>query len=62
MSEKAQNKVEQWLEDHQDHGLPVTGFEFEAGRTVVIVIDPQKDFLPPDGLARERCGRERHRK
>ncbi len=50
MSENGKNRVEHWLEHHQDHGLPVTGFEFESGRTAVVVIDPQKDILHPDGV------------
>ncbi len=45
------NRVENWLNENQDHGLPVPGFEFEPGRTAVVVIDPQKDFLHPDGVA-----------
>ena len=45
------NRVEKWLEDTKDHGLPVPGFEVEAGRTAVLIIDPQVDFLHPEGVA-----------
>ena len=51
MSAKGKNRVEQWLDDHRDHGLPVTGFDFAAGRTAVLIVDPQRDFLHPDGVA-----------
>lgn len=51
MSNENLNRVEKWLLDHQDHGLPVTGFEFEQGRTAVVITDPQKDFLDPTGVA-----------
>ncbi len=51
MTANGMNRVEQWLEDHKDHGLPVPGLEFEAGRTAVLIIDPQKDFLHPEGVA-----------
>ncbi len=51
MSGNGKNRVEQWLEDHQEHGLPVTGFEFAAGRTAVLIVDPQVDFLHPNGVA-----------
>ncbi len=51
MSDTELNHVEKWLQDNQDHGLPVTGFEVEKGRTAVVIIDPQKDFLHPDGVA-----------
>ena len=52
----SQNRVEQWLEDLGDPGLPVPGFEIEAGRTAVVITDPQKDFLHPDGVAWGVCG------
>ncbi len=32
-------------------GLPDPGFEIEAGRTALLVTDPQNDFLSPDGVA-----------
>jgi nicotinamidase-related amidase len=47
----SQNRVEKWLEDNADHGLPVPGLEVEAGRTAVVITDPQNDFLHPDGVA-----------
>jgi nicotinamidase-related amidase len=47
----SQNVVEKWLEDNTDHGLPVPGLEVEAGRTAVVITDPQNDFLHPDGVA-----------
>jgi len=52
----SQNRVEKWLEDLGDPGLPVPGFEIEAGRTAVVITDPQKDFLHPDGVAWGVCG------
>ena len=51
MADNGMNRVEHWLADNQDHGLPVPGFEFEPGRTAVLIIDPQKDFLHPEGVA-----------
>lgn len=51
MTENARNYVENWLAENKDHGLPVTGFEPEKGRTAVVVIDPQRDFLHPEGVA-----------
>lgn len=56
MSSDGKNRVEQWLEDLGDPGLPVPGFEVEAGRTAVVITDPQKDFLHPDGVAWGACG------
>ena len=50
------NRVEQWLADNTDHGLPVPGFEIEPGRTAVVITDPQNDFLHPDGVAWGVCG------
>ena len=50
------NRVEQWLADNTDHGLPVPGFEIEKGRTAVVITDPQNDFLHPDGVAWGVCG------
>ena len=47
----SQNRVEKWLEENTDHGLPVPGLEVEAGRTAVVITDPQNDFLHPDGVA-----------
>ena len=47
----SQNRVEQWLEENTDHGLPVPGLEVEAGRTAVVITDPQNDFLHPEGVA-----------
>lgn len=50
------NRIERWLEENSDHGLPVPGFEIEAGRTAVVITDPQNDFLHPDGVAWGVCG------
>ena len=50
------NRVEKWLEDLGDPGLPVPGFEIEVGRTAVVITDPQNDFLHPDGVAWGVCG------
>ena len=47
----SQNRVEKWLQENTDHGLPVPGLEVEAGRTAVVITDPQNDFLHPDGVA-----------
>ena len=47
----AKNWVERWIDEHSDHGLPVPGFEIEAGRTAVVITDPQNDFLHEDGVA-----------
>jgi len=47
----SQNRVEKWLEENTDHGLPVPGLEVEAGRTAVVITDPQNDFLHTDGVA-----------
>ena len=33
-----------------DSGLPDPGFEIVAGRTALLVIDPQNDFLSPEGV------------
>ena len=51
MSQSTQNRVEKWLDENQQHGLPVTGFDIEKGRTAVVITDPQVDFLSPDGVA-----------
>ncbi len=51
MTQNAKNRVESWIEENGDHGLPVPGFEIEAGRTAVVVTDPQNDFLHTDGVA-----------
>jgi nicotinamidase-related amidase len=59
MTQKTQdtkNRIERWLEENSDHGLPVPGFEIEAGRTAVVITDPQNDFLHPDGVAWGVCG------
>ncbi len=56
MSQTEKNRVERWLDDLGDPGLPVPGFEIEAGRTAVVVVDPQNDFLHPDGVAWGVCG------
>jgi len=50
------NRVERWLDELGDPGLPVTGFEIEAGRTAVVIVDPQNDFLHPNGVAWGACG------
>ena len=47
----SQNRVEKWLQENTDHGLPVPGLVFEAGRTAVVITDPQNDFLHTDGVA-----------
>ncbi|MEL6300635.1 MAG: isochorismatase family protein [Pseudomonadota bacterium] len=51
MSVSNKNLVERWLEENQDHGLPVTGFDVAKDRTALVVVDPQKDFLHPEGVA-----------
>ena len=51
MTENAKNRVERWMEENSDHGLPVPGLEIEAGRTAVVITDPQNDFLHEDGVA-----------
>ncbi|WP_261833379.1 cysteine hydrolase [Vibrio ishigakensis] len=51
MTEQKLNRVEQWLQDTKEHGLPVTGFDIEPGRTAVVITDPQVDFLHPEGVA-----------
>ena len=56
MTQNAKNRVERWIDEHSDHGLPVPGFEIEAGRTAVVITDPQNDFLHPDGVAWGVCG------
>ena len=56
MSKNDKNRVERWLDENSDHGLPVPGFEIEAGRTAVVITDPQNDFLHPDGVAWGVCG------
>lgn len=45
------NHVEKWLQDLGKPALPVPGFQVEAGRTAVVISDPQNDFLHPDGVA-----------
>jgi nicotinamidase-related amidase len=47
----AQNRVEAWLEANNEHGLPIPGLEVEAGRTAVVITDPQNDFLHEKGVA-----------
>jgi len=56
MSQNAKNRVEKWLHQLGDSGLPVPGFEIEAGRTAVVVTDPQNDVLHTDGVAWGDCG------
>lgn len=56
MAQNTKNRVERWLDENSDHGLPVTGMEIEAGRTAVVITDPQNDFLHPDGVAWGVCG------
>ena len=51
MTQDAKNRVELWIEETSDHGLPVPGLEIEAGRTAVVITDPQNDFLHEDGVA-----------
>ncbi|QFU23062.1 cysteine hydrolase [Shewanella eurypsychrophilus] len=51
MTNLTRNRVEKWLEENTEHGLPVTGFEIEKGRTAVVITDPQVDFLSPEGVA-----------
>jgi nicotinamidase-related amidase len=55
-TQDTKNRIERWLEENGDHGLPVPGFEIEAGRTAVVITDPQNDFLHPDGVAWGVCG------
>lgn len=45
------NRIEQWLADNSEHGLPVPGFEIVEGHTAVVITDPQNDFLHTDGVA-----------
>jgi len=56
MSQEAKNRVERWLDELGTPALPVPGFEIEAGRTAVVITDPQNDFLHPDGVAWGACG------
>lgn len=51
MAREDKNRVEKWLDEHKDHGLPVPGFEVETGRTAVLITDPQNDFLHVEGVA-----------
>ncbi len=51
MTQNEKNRVEIWLDELGDPGLPVPGFEIEVGRTAVVIVDPQNDFLHPDGVA-----------
>ena len=51
MTQNTKNRVERWLDELGDPGLPVPGFEIEAGRTAVVITDPQNDFLHTDGVA-----------
>ncbi len=51
MTDTTKNRVEHWLEQNNDHGLPVPGFEITPGRTALLFTDPQNDFLHPDGVA-----------
>jgi nicotinamidase-related amidase len=55
-TQDTKNRIERWLEENNDHGLPVPGFEIEAGRTAVVITDPQNDFLHPEGVAWGVCG------
>ena len=52
----AKNRVEKWLEENTDHGLRSHALESAAGRTAVVITDPQNDFLHPDGVAWGVCG------
>ncbi len=56
MSHNTNNRVERWLDELGEPVLPVPGFEIEAGRTAVVIVDPQNDFLHPDGVAWGACG------
>jgi hypothetical protein len=56
MSQTSKNRVEQWLEHLGTPALPVPGFEIEAGRTALVITDPQNDFLHSDGIAWGACG------
>jgi nicotinamidase-related amidase len=51
MTQNTENRIERWLNENSDHGLPVPGFRIETGRTAVVVVDPQNDFLSSDGVA-----------
>ncbi len=44
------------LSNRPDPGLPVTGMELIPGRAALVVIDPQNDFLSPNGVAWEVVG------
>lgn len=33
-----------------DRGIPRPGMKLEAGRTAIVITDPQNDFLSPDGV------------
>lgn len=49
------NRIEKMINELPEDGLPQTGFEIEPGRTALVVTDPQKDFLHPDGVAWGVC-------
>ena len=51
MGQNSKNRVERWIEELGDPGLPVPGFDIDAQHTAVVIIDPQNDFLHPDGVA-----------
>ena len=42
--------------NHYDQILPDPGFEFTKANTAIVVTDPQKDFLSPDGVTWEIVG------
>ena len=50
------NRVETLLKEMGTPPLPFPGFDIEAGRTAVVITDPQNDFLHPDGVAWGACG------
>lgn len=56
MPQDGKNRVERWLDERGNPGLPIPGFVIDAARTAVVVTDPQNDFLHPDGVAWGPCG------
>lgn len=47
----SQNTIQYSGESREDAPIPRPGVELEAGRFAILVIDPQNDFLHPDGVA-----------
>jgi nicotinamidase-related amidase len=40
-----------YLKDPSERALPQTGFQFDAGRAALVIVDPQIDFLSPAGVS-----------